>query len=210
MLVNLRCSACDDALGVVDAERGLRDIGDRRVGRQVELVDVGFVLHQDHRARDLPHGALDLGMAGVPDQDQLAALPDIALALVVDLGHQRTGRVEHRQAALRGLVLDALGDAMGAEDRDGVVGNFRHVLHEHGALGLEAFDDVLVVHDLVPHIDRRAVFLQRALDDLDGAHDASAKSPRLSQDHFHSVSNLLSFQTDLGRIGPTRRNLRQT
>ena len=41
----------DDALGVVDAERGLRHIGDRRIGRDVELVDFLLVLHQHHRRR---------------------------------------------------------------------------------------------------------------------------------------------------------------
>jgi len=44
------------------------------------------------------------------DQDQGAALPDIALALIVHLGDQRTGRVEDRQVAGGGFVLDALGD----------------------------------------------------------------------------------------------------
>jgi hypothetical protein len=29
--------------------------------------------------------------------------------------------------------------------------------------------------DLVPHIDRRAILLDRALDDLDRAHDTGAK-----------------------------------
>ena len=44
---------------------------------------------------------------------------------------------------------------------------------------------MLVVHDLVPDIDRRAVFLQRALDDLDGAHDTGAEAARLREDDLH-------------------------
>jgi hypothetical protein len=41
------------------------------------------------------------------------------------------------------------------------------------------------VNDLVPDIDRWTVFLQRAFDDLDGAHNAGAKTARLSEDYLH-------------------------
>ncbi len=185
MSENLRVSACDDALGVVDAERGLRHVGDRRIGRQVQFVDFLLVLHQRHRRRDLPHRAFDLGVAGMADQDQLAALADIALALVVHLGDQRAGGVEHRQAARAGLLLDALGDAVRGEHRHGIRRYLRELLDEHCALGLQVLDDVLVVHDLVTHVDRRAVLLQRALDDLDRTHHAGAKAAGLGQDNLH-------------------------
>jgi hypothetical protein len=41
--------------------------------------------------------------------------------------------------------------------------------------------------DLMAHIDRRPVFLQGALDDLDGAYDPRAKTTGLSQYHFHPL-----------------------
>jgi hypothetical protein len=44
---------------------------------------------------------------------------------------------------------------------------------------------MLVVHDFVAHIDRRAVFLQGALDDLDGADDAGTETARLSENNPH-------------------------
>ena len=59
------------------------------------------------------------------------------------------------------------------------------VLDEMRALGLQAFHHVLVVHDLVTHIDRRPILLQRPLDDLDGADDAGAESARLSEYDLH-------------------------
>src|SRR5262249_19023090 len=59
------------------------------------------------------------------------------------------------------------------------------LLDEHRALGLEVLDHVLVVHDLVAHVDRRPVFHQRALDDLDRAHHAGAETARLGQNHLH-------------------------
>ena len=120
MMSENRAAAPDDALGVVDRERRLRHIGDRRVGRDVELVDFLLVLHQRHRRGDLPHGAFHLGVARMADQDQLAALADIALALIVHLGDERAGGIEHRQVAGRGLLLDALRHAMRLEHRDGV------------------------------------------------------------------------------------------
>ena len=43
--------------------------------------------------------------------------------------------------------------------------------------------DVLIVNDLVAHVNRLVVFLQRAFDDLNRAHDASAEAPRLSENH---------------------------
>ena len=58
------------------------------------------VLDQIDRPVDLAAGALDLGMAGMADQDQLAALAHIALALDMHLGHQGAGRIEDGEPAL--------------------------------------------------------------------------------------------------------------
>ena len=175
----------DDAAGIVDAERGLGDVSDGRVGRNLELADIGFGLHQRHRLGDLAHGAFDLGVAGMADENELAALADIALALIMDLGDQGAGRVEDRQRAGGGFFLDAFCHPMGAEDGDRIGRHFGQVLDEARAFGLQALHHVLIVHDLVAHIDRRAVFLQRPFDDLDGAHHTGAKSTRLGEYNFH-------------------------
>jgi hypothetical protein len=119
------------------------------------------------------------------DQDQGPAFRHIALALVVDLGDQRAGGVEHRQAARRGFLLHTARHAVGAEDSDRKRRHLGEILDEDGALVLQAFDHVLVVDDLVADIDRRAIFLERALDDLDRPHHARAKASRLRQIHFH-------------------------
>src|SRR5207249_2530908 len=49
----------------------------------------------------------------------------------------------------------------------------------------QPLDDVAVVHDLMADIDRRPVFLERALDDLDRSFDPGAKASRLGQHHSH-------------------------
>ena len=52
---------------------------------------------------------------------------------------------------------------------------------EDRALPLEALDHVLVVDDLVPHIDRRAVHRERLLDGVDRPHDACAEAARRAE-----------------------------
>ena len=52
------------------------------------------------------------------------------------------------------------------------------LVDEDRAALAQVLDDVLVVHDLLAHVDRRAVQLERALDGLDGAVDAGAVAAR--------------------------------
>ena len=66
--------------------------------------------------------------------------------------------------------------------------HFGEFLDENGALGLQALDHVFVMDDLVADIDRRAVALEGAFDDLDGTHDACAEAARLSQKDFKGAT----------------------
>ena len=52
------------------------------------------------------------------------------------------------------------------------------LFHKNGAFGLERVDDVAVVDNLVADVDRRAEFLQRLFDDLNGAVHARTKATR--------------------------------
>ena len=191
---------CDHAARVVDAERRLGDVGDGRIVRQVEPGDVLDRRDEVNGRADLPRGAFDLGMAGMADQDQRPAARHVALALVMDLRHQRTGGIQHGQAARLRLVDDRLGHAMGTEDRDRAVRDLVQLVDEHGAHALEPLDDMAIVHDLVAHIDRGAELLERPLDDLDCADHAGTEAPRLGQDNPHSRSTPRS-----GSDGDTRR-----
>jgi hypothetical protein len=124
-------------------------------------------------------------MAGMPDQDQRAAFGHVALALIVNLRDQRAGGVQHRQVPRGGLFLDAAGHAMGGKHGYRQRRHFGEILDEDRAFALQALDYVFVMHDLVPNIDRRAILLERALHDLDGAHDPGAKAAGLREIHFH-------------------------
>ena len=112
------------------------------------------------------------------DQDQPAARRDILAALHVHFRDERAGGVEHVDARFR-VALDRLGDTVRAEDRDSAVGHLVEFLNE-SAFITQILDDMPVMHDLMTHIDRRTVLLQRAIDDLDRT-DNPAQKPRAGQ-----------------------------
>ena len=127
----------------------------------------------------LAHRALDLLVAGVADEDDRVALGGELQRLAVDLGDERAGRVDRLQAALGGVGVDRGRDAVGGEDGDRALGDrVVELLDEDGAAGAQLLDDVLVVDDLLAHVDGRAVQLERALDGLHGAVDAGAVAAR--------------------------------
>ena len=144
-----------------------------------------------HRRADLAHRAFDFWMSRVTDQDQRAAAADIALALAVDLGDQRTRRVQHRQAARACFLDDRLRHAMGAEHRHRAIRHFVQLFDETRALVFQGFDDMPVVDDFVAHIDGLTVFLQRAFDDVDRPNDARTEAARLGKDDTHRIRSVV-------------------
>jgi len=106
------------------------------------------------------------------------------LPWLLHLGHQRAGGIKDGQAACGGFLFHAARYTVGAEDSDGVRRHFRKVLDKDRALILQAFDHVFIVDDLVADIDRGAILLERALDDLDRTYDTRTKSARLRKIHF--------------------------
>ena len=74
---------------------------------------------------------------------------------------------------------------MRGEDHRGALRHLVQLLDEHRAERAQPIDDVPVVHDFVPHVDRRAEQLERALDDVDGAIDAGAEAARIGEQHLH-------------------------
>src|SRR5512142_3342648 len=100
---------------------------------------------------------------------------------------------------------------MGAEYGHRAVWNFVQFLDEACALVLQRVDDMLVVDDLVADVDGLAELLQRALDDVDGANDAGAKSTGLGENDSHRDSCLLGrsartggYNQHLGAVQPAQ------
>ena len=117
------------------------------------------------------------------DEQDVQAFLDHPLGLAVDLGDQRAGGVEEAQAAVGRGLRHRLGDAVGGEHHRPVVGNLVELVDEHRAEVAKPVDDELVVDDLVAHVDRRAVALDRQLDDPDRPVDARAKPARGGDQH---------------------------
>ena len=170
---------------VVDRERRLRHDADARRVPHLELLDVRDVLDQHDAAAarlvELAHRALDLGVALVADQDDVEPFARVARNLHVHLGDERTGRVEHAQAAAPCLGLHGLRNAVRAEDHGRAVRDLVEFLDEHGAEPAQPVDHEPVVHDLVAHVDRRAEQLERPLDDVDRAVDAGAEAAGIGE-----------------------------
>lgn len=163
---------------LVDTERGLRQ-PDQVVGvRDVERGDVGRSVHQDRALRSVPHGALDLFVAGVTDEDDRALGLREACGFAMDLRHEGAGGVDGVQVALGRSGHHGRGDAVRAEDDVRPSGHLGHVVDEHGAALLEGGHHVDVVDDLLADVHGFAVLLERLLDRDDGPVDAGAVAAR--------------------------------
>ena len=74
---------------------------------------------------------------------------------------------------------------MGAEHGHRAFGHFVQLLDKAGALVLQRVHHMLVVHDLVAHIDGLAILIERLLDDIDGAHDPGTEAAWLGKNDSH-------------------------
>ncbi len=168
-----------DHLGrLVDRERRLGDEGDLVGVGHLEALDLVGGFDQDDAVGRLAGRPFDLLVTVVADHHDRVALGGEAAGRDVDLGHQRAGGVDRAQVARGGVVVHRGGDAVGGEDDHLALGHLGLLLDEdRPALG-QLLDHVLVVDDLLAHVDRRAVKLERTLDRLHGAVDAGAVSAR--------------------------------
>ena len=97
------------------------------------------------------------------------------------LGDERAGRVHHVEAAAGGVGPHRGCHAVGRKHHHGAIGHLVELLDEDRAAVGQRTYHVCVVHDLSPHVNRRTVPVEHALDDLDRPLDAGAKRPRASQ-----------------------------
>ena len=183
-LVDLReapAQRLDDGAAVVHRQGGLGDVGQRHAFGHLQPLHVGLGLHQMDAVIGLTHGAFHLGVAGVADHDDVVAFLAHLGHFHVHLGDQRTGGVEDLQATTGSLGPHGARHAVGGKDHRGAVRHLVQLVDEDGALLAQRGDHVVVVDDLVTHVDGRAMQRQRTLDDGDGAIDAGAEAARLRQ-----------------------------
>src|SRR6266566_2308046 len=161
---------------VVERQRRLADHGD---GPAVGL-ELGGRLRRldDHRRlRALAMRTDHLDVVGVSDErDEMAAVR-VAARLRMNLRDERTDGVHDTQAAFLAVLAHGRCNTVGGEDTDLTGRDLVLVVDEDGAQVLETTDDMVVVHDLVPDVDRRSVLGEQALDDLDCTVDPRAEGP---------------------------------
>ena len=168
--------------GLVDGQRRLRDVGQLRVGREVERFRLLHGLDEDCRVGRLAHGADDLLVALVADEDDRVALVGVASCLHVHLRDERAHGVDHVVAELLRVREDRRRDAVGGVDDRRSARHLGLFLDEDRAARLEIANDVDVVDDLLADVHGRAVVLERELDRLDGTLDAGAVAARRGEE----------------------------
>src|SRR5207245_11213214 len=115
------------------------------------------------------------------------------------------GGVNDVQALVLGPCPDCRRDTVRAEDDGGAVRDLSELVHENHALGNKRIDDVLVVDDLLPHVDGFRKKIEGHIDDVNGPLYAGAKPSRLREQHFFNrhekarpkkIENTSSILTD--------------
>ena len=110
----------------------------------------------------LSHGPDHLGMAGVADQQDLAAGCMMPLGLDMHFRDERAGRIEEKHPPQARRGRHRLGHPMRRKYHRGVgIWNFVQLLHKDGAFLSEIFHHELVVNDLMAHVDRGAESSER-------------------------------------------------
>ncbi len=131
------------------------------------------------------HRALDFRMPRMADQDHVAALARVTRDFHVHLGHQRTGGIEHLQAAPVGLVRTACETPCALKITVASSGTWSSSSTNSAPSPRSRSTTIAVVHDFVAHVDRRAEQHHRPLDDIDGAIDAGAEAARVGEQNLH-------------------------
>src|SRR5512139_2526238 len=81
---------------------------------------------------------------------------------------------------------------MGAEDHIRLCRHFGYRVYKDNPFLLKALHNMVVMDDLVKHIEWRTVLFERAFDGLDGHFDTGAKAAWLGEKHFFDAHNIIS------------------
>src|SRR5215218_3493232 len=115
------------------------------------------------------------------DQQDLQVVSGEPPSLMVHLGDQRTRRINSLESALLSLSVDYWRHAVCREHHRRAFWYLIELRDENGAPLLQVFHYVPVVDDLLPHVNRGPVGLQRLLDSDHGAIHTRAIAARCGQ-----------------------------
>jgi hypothetical protein len=116
------------------------------------------------------------------DQDDMPAALVVNQGLAVNLGDERTSRVDGEKPAGERRLGHGLRNPMRRKDHRGVaIRDLVELADEHRPLLPEVFHHVFVVNDLMADIDRRPMDRQRLLDRVDGTDHTRAETARRAE-----------------------------
>src|SRR5438552_6220277 len=117
-------------------------------------------------------------MVLMPDQEDGETFLGVLDGFVVDLGHQRTGGVDHFELPAFGKPSHIRRDPVGAENYTASMGDLVEFLDENNTFDPELVHDVSVVNDFLADVERASIGLQCKVDDIYGPDHAGAKAAR--------------------------------
>jgi hypothetical protein len=115
--------------------------------------DVRGAAHKNGASGGVPHGALDLFMATVPDEQDFVVVAGKTSGLAMHLRDEWAGRIDGVKVTLGGLGDNGGRDAVSAEHDMRSRWNFTDLVDENRPPPLEGRDHVHVVHNLFAHIN---------------------------------------------------------
>ena len=138
---------------LIDTEGGLAQ--PRHTGRiwQFEVGDLVGRFHHCDVVRRLARRALDLLMTRVANEQNVQSLAGESLGLLVHLGDQRAGGVDHLETSQPRLRMDGWRNTVRGEDHRRPLGHLRKFIDEDGTTVLQIFHHMTVVDDLLADID---------------------------------------------------------
>ena len=128
-------------------------------------------------------------MPFVADEDDPVAGLRIFERLEVHLRHQRAGGVDRPQAPRRRDLPHLGRHAVGREQQHRALGHLLDGVDEHGPLANEPVDNVLVVDDLVIHVNGSAVETDGRLERLDCHVHAGTETTRAGKQNLHRAGS---------------------
>ena len=127
-------------------------------------------------------------MSGMANQDHRAPLCGETDRLQVDLRDKRARGVDGLQAAITGLRRTCGPDAVRAIDQAAPLRNFIDGVNEVHSPPAKAFDDMIVMDNLVVDVERRSKSSTAPIQGADRHHDAGTKAVGIGQDDSHGCS----------------------
>ncbi len=186
----------DDHVGIINGEGGLGEVGDFVIHGYFEACDIFGGFHDADAVGRFAEGADDFVMVFVSDENDGVFFLGEADGFGVDFGDEGAGGINLEKVAFGGFVADFGRDAVSRIDDGAAGGDFLDGIHKDDALGDETVNNMLVMHDFMIDVDRRAFELEDAVNAFDGHVDAGAKASGIGEEDFHGHGGSLSGKHD--------------